>query len=90
MPKLKCNYGVHFTEITQKIRETIELRGNQLIDLINALEQKYKGFRVEFIDSSTGKLRTSNGIMLERENASTRGLTSLNAELRDGDILTFF
>ena len=90
MPTLKCNYGLHFTELAQKYRDTIEMKGTRLQDLINLLEEKYKGFKDELIDPATGKLATRNMILFEREKENTGVLFSLDSELRDGDILTFF
>jgi len=90
MPKLICNYGIHFTELAQKYMDTIEVKGTRLHDLINLLEEKYKGFKDELIDPATGKLATRNMILFEREKDNTAALFSLDAELRDGDILTFF
>lgn len=90
MPKLDCNYWVHFTEISRKYRETVELNGDRLNDLINFLDEKYKGFKKELIDPATGKLGTRNVVLIERGEENIRSLFSLNAELREGDILTFF
>ncbi len=90
MPKIACNYAAHFTEITQKYREMIEFRGKCLSDLIAYLDTKYKGLKEEVIDSTTGGLATRNLIYIEREEENTNALLSLDAEIRDGDILTFF
>ena len=90
MPKLICNYGIHFTEMAQKYRDTIEMKGTRLHDLINLLDEKYKGFKKELIDPATGKLATKNMILVEREKENTGPMFSLDSELRDGDILTIF
>ena len=90
MPKLICNYGIHFTEMAQKYRDTIEMKGTRLHDLINLLDEKYKGFKNELIDPATGKLATKNMILVEREKENTSPIFSLDSELRDGDILTIF
>ncbi|HUL31424.1 MAG TPA: hypothetical protein VLZ03_13315 [Thermodesulfobacteriota bacterium] len=90
MPKIKCNYGLHFSEIAKKFEETVDLKGNRLSDLIDFLEEKYRGFKDEVIDAETGDLLTRNGILIEREGENTKGLHSPRAELRSGDVLTFF
>lgn len=90
MPKIKCNYGLHFSEIAHRLEETVELKGNRLSDLINLLEENYRGFKNELINSETGELLTRNGILIEREGESTSSLHSPGAELRSGDVLTFF
>ena len=90
MPKIKCNYGLHFSEIAKKFEERVDLKGNRLSDLIDFLEEKYRGFKEELIDAETGDLLTRNGILIEREGENTKGLHSPRAELRSGDVLTFF
>ncbi len=90
MLKIKCNYGLHFSEIAKKFEETVELTGDSLNDLINLLEEKYGGFKQELVDAETGDLLTRNGILIEREGENTKGLHSPKAELRSGDVLTFF
>lgn len=90
MPKLTCNYGVHFTEITQKYREAVEFQGNHLGDLIEFIDGKYEGFKPELVDSATGKLMTRNVVLIEREGENTHSVSNLETDLRERDILTFF
>jgi len=90
MPKIQCVYGLHFNELANKYRESIAFEGNCLSDLIDALDNDYTGFREELIDPATGGLMTRNQILIQREEERTRPLFSLDTEIRDEDILTFF
>jgi len=90
MPKIQCVYGLHFNELANKYRESIAFEGNCLSDLIDALDKDYTGFREELIDPARGELSTRNQILIQREEEKTRPLFSLQAEIQDGDILTFF
>jgi hypothetical protein len=66
------------------------LKGNLLKDLVHFLEERYGGFKKEMISPVTGALLTRNAILIQREEENTGVLFSLDSELRDGDILTFF
>lgn len=90
MPKIECVYGLHFSEIAQKLRETFEFEGKSLGDLINVLDERYRGFKEELIDSGTHGLVTRNQILVVRGEESTRPLLSLDAEIMEGDFLTFY
>jgi hypothetical protein len=90
MPKVVCNYGLHFSEMAGKFQETVELKGNLLKDLVRLLEERYGRFEEEMIHPGTGELLTRNAILIERGDENTGVLFSSNSELRDGDILTFF
>lgn len=90
MPRIVCNYGLHFSEIARKFQETVELPGNRLKDLIHLLERSYEGFQKEFVNPATGELLTRNAVLIQRGEEDTSVLFSLDSELRDGDILTFF
>jgi len=90
MPKIECVYGLHFSEIAQKLRETFEFKGKSLGELINFLDQKYRGFKQELIDPVTNGLVTWNQILVVRGDESTRPLFSLDAEIMEGDFLTFY
>ena len=89
MARIECVYGMHFSETAQKLRENLEFEGKSLFDLITYLDSKYDGFRKELIDSTTGELMTCNQVLVEREDENTHPL-SLDGEIREGDILTFF
>ena len=90
MPKITIVYGLHFNEMSGQYQEDLEFEGAALTDLIGVLEEKYGGFNEELVDPDKGGLRTTNQILLQREEAKTMPLFTLNAEIRDGDILTFF
>jgi len=90
MPRILCNYGLHFSEMAKKFQETVEPPGNLLKDLVCFLDKRYGGFEKEMINPSTGELLTKNAILIQRGEENTGVLFSANSELRDGDILTFF
>jgi hypothetical protein len=90
MPKIECVYGLHFSEIAQKLRETFEFKGKSLAELISFLDEEYRGFKEELIDSATQGLVTRNQILVVRGDESTRPLLSLDAEIMEGDFLTFY
>jgi hypothetical protein len=90
MPRIECNYGLHFSEIAQMFQERVELPGRQLKDLVHWLEKNHLGFQKELIDPATGGLMTRNAILIQRGEENTGVVSSLESELRDGDILTFF
>ena len=90
MPTIDCVYGLHFSELAHKFQEHLEFEGECLNDLIDFLENKYNGFKKELIDSSSGKLATFNQILIERKEEKTCPLFSLDADIREGDILTIF
>jgi hypothetical protein len=90
MPKILCQYAVHFVEITGKYREPVKFEGTCLADLIPFLDQRSGDFLKELIDPSSGELFTRNAVLLERAQESTRAISLTSPELRDGDVLTFF
>ena len=90
MPNVECVYGLHFNEMANKYREALEFEGKCLSDLLAFLDKAYGGFKEELIDPATGGLATTNQILVERGEDKTRPLFSLDEEIRDGDILTFF
>jgi len=90
MPNIVCNYGLHFSEIAQTFQERVELPGKQLKDLVHWLEKKHQGFEKELIQPGTGTLMTRNAILIQRGDENTGVVYSLDSELLDGDILTFF
>jgi hypothetical protein len=90
MPSIVCNYGLHFSEIAQMFQERVELPGRHLKDLVHWLENNHQGFRKELINPATGDLLTRNAILIERRGENTGVIYSLDSELQDGDILTFF
>lgn len=91
MIKVVCRYGLHFSEIAGKFEETVEFEGNRLKDLLEVLDHCYGGaFKKEMVDSRTGELLTRNAVLLERAEGNTGALFSLEAELQNGDIVTFF
>jgi hypothetical protein len=90
MPRIVCNYGLHFSEIAQMFQERVELPGRYLKDLVHWLEKNHQGFQKELISPSTGELMTRNAILIQRGEENTGVVSSLESELRDGDILTFF
>ena len=90
MPRIVCNYGLHFSEIAQMFQEKVELPGRQLKDLVHWLEENHQGFQKELISPATGELMTRNAILIQRGEENTGVVSSLESELRDGDILTFF
>jgi len=90
MPRIVCNYGLHFSEIAQMFQERVELPGRYLKDLVHWLEKNHQGFQKELISPVTGELMTRNAILIQRGEENTGVVSSLESELRDGDILTFF
>ena len=90
MPKITIVYGLHFNEMAGQYQENLEFKGGTLADLIGVLEEKYGGFNEELVDPEKGGLKTTNQILLQREEAKTMPLFTLDAEIRDGDTLTFF
>lgn len=90
MPKITIVYGLHFNEMAGQYQESLDFEGGSLGDLISNLEERYGGFREELLDPERGGLRTTNQILLQREDAKTTPLFTLDAEIRDGDTLTFF
>ena len=90
MPSVECVYGLHFNEMANKYKETFKFEGSALSDLISALDKAYKGFKEELVDPETGGLATTNQILIQRQEEKTHPLFSLDDEIRDGDILTFF
>lgn len=90
MPNIVCNYGLHFSELAQTFQEEVELPGKHLKDLVNWLDKRHQGFEKELINPKTGELMTRNAILLQRGEENTGVVFSLDSELRDGDILTFF
>ena len=90
MPKITVVYGLHFNEMSGLYQESLDFEGASLGDLISNLEARFGGFQGELIDPEKGGLRTTNQILLQREGAKTMPLFALNAEILDGDTLTFF
>ena len=90
MPKITIVYGLHFNEMAGQYQESLEFEGASLTDLIGVLEEKYGGFNEELVDPEKGGLKTTNQILLQRKDAKTMPLFTLDAEIRDGDTLTFF
>ena len=90
MPRIVCNYGLHFSEIAQMFQERVELPGRHLKDLVHWLEKNHQGFQKELLSPATGDLLTRNAILIERRGENTGVIYSLDSELQDGDILTFF
>ena len=90
MPKITIVYGLHFSEMAGQYQEDLEFGGTALKNLIGVLEEKYSGFNEELVDPETGGLRTNNQILLQREEAKTMPLFTLDAEIREGDTLTLF
>ena len=90
MPKITIVYGLHFNEMAGQYQEDLEFEGAALKDLIGVLEEKYGGFDEELVDPEKGGLKTTNQILLQREEAKTTPLFTLDAEIHDGDTLTFF
>jgi hypothetical protein len=61
----------------------------------NEMANKYKETfefegKEELVDPETGGLATTNQILIQRQEEKTHPLFSLDDEIRDGDILTFF
>ena len=90
MLRITCNYGLYFSELARKFQEAVELKGNLLEDLVYFLDERYCGFKNELIHPDTGELLTRSSVLIQRGEENTIPLKSLNSELRDGDILTFF
>jgi len=90
MAKIECVYGLHFSEIAQRLRETFEFRGKSLGELVDFLDEKYHGFKEELIDPVTRGLVTRNQILVVRRGESTRPLFSLGDKIVEGDQLTFY
>ena len=90
MPKIVCNYGLHFSELARTFQESVELSGRQVKDLVHWLEKNHHGFEKELINPTTRTLMTRNAILIQRGEENTGAVSSLDAELRDGDVLTFF
>ena len=90
MPKIKCIYGLHFSELAIKFQENLSFEGVRLIELIDFLDQKYPGFKKELVDADKNQLNSFNQILLERSDEKTCPLFSLDAEIRDGDTLTIY
>ena len=90
MPEIECVYGLHFSEIAQRLRETLEFRGECLGELVDFLDEKYHGFKEELIDPATRGLGTRNQILVARKGESTRPLFSLDDKIVEGDQLTFY
>ncbi len=90
MPKVTIVYGLHFNEMAGQYQEDLEFEGAALKDLIGVLEEKYGGFKEELVDPEKRGLKTTNQILLQRDEAKTMPLFTLDAEIRDGDTLTFF
>ena len=90
MIKIQCHYGSQFYEIAGKYRETIEIEGNRLTDLVALLNKRYEGFKEELLDPVTGEILTRNGILLQSGEENTKAIFLLNTDLRNGDILTFY
>ena len=90
MSEIECVYGLHFSEIAERLRENFEFKDKSLGDLIDLLDDKYEGFKKELIDPETGGFTTRNQIMLTRKDESARPLFSPNDEILDGDLITFY
>jgi hypothetical protein len=90
MPNINCVYGLHFSELALKFQENLSFEGSRLIELIELLEQKYPGFKMELIDSNTEQLHSYNQILLARIDEKTRPLFSIDSEIQDGDTLTIY
>jgi len=90
MPKITIIYGLHFNEMAGQYQEDLEFEGAALKNLIGALDEKYGGFSDELVDPEKGVLRTTNQILVQRADAKTMPLFTLDSEIRDKDILTFF
>jgi len=90
MPEIECVYGLHFSEIADKLREKLAFEGKSLGELIDFLNARYSGFKEELIDAQTGVFVTRNQIMLTRKDESARPLFTLDADIKDGDLLTFY
>jgi hypothetical protein len=71
-------------------QERVELPGRDLKDLVHWLEKNHQGFQKELINPATRELMTRNAILIQRGEENTGVVFSLESELRDGDILTFF
>lgn len=90
MPKITIIYGLHFNEMSGEYHEDLEFEGGALKDLLRALDEKYGGFTEELVDPESGALRTTNGILVQRAEAKTMPLFTLDSEIQDGDTLTFY
>ena len=90
MSMIECVYGLHFSEIANNYREKLDFKGASLGELIDFLDERYHGFKEELIDLETGDLRTRNQTMLDRKDESARPLFLLDAEIKEGDMITFY
>ena len=94
MAKINLKYIAHFSLLTGKLEEGIEVREKTTVsDLIKRLEQKYGGFEEALIDDKTGRLNSRNKVAIRKAGGWTENITTLeglNMELSDGDTLIFW
>ncbi len=94
MAKINLKYIAHFSLLTGKLEEGIEVREKTTVsDLIKRLEQKYGGFEEALIDEKTGRLNSRNKVAIRKAGGWTENITTLeglNMELSDGDTLIFW
>lgn len=90
MPVVHVNYLSHIITLTGKYKETIEMRGGTLGDLISELDEKYPGLKDLFIPPEVGILNLRTMVHLMRIGEAARGVTDPNITLKDGDVLNLW
>lgn len=94
MVKINLKYIAHFSLLTGKLEETIEVKEKTTTgDLIKRLGQRYSGFGEALIDEKTGRLNSRNRVAIRKREAWTENITTLeglSVHLSDGDTLIFW
>lgn len=94
MAKINLKYIAHFSLLTGKLEEGIEVREKTTAgDLIKQLGEKYSGFQEVLVDEKTGRLNSRNKVAIRKAGRWTENITTLeglNMELSDGDTLIFW
>ena len=90
MRKLSLEYIGHVSAITNRLAEEYNTKAVSLRDLVEELEQRYRGFRQVFIDHTTGQLNLNAMIYYASPGELPSAILNLDQPVHDGSRVTFW
>jgi hypothetical protein len=84
-----CYVG-HVSAATALLKETYQTNASTLMELIEELEKKHRGFRDIFVNGETGRMNLNAMIYYGGEGEVPLPITDLNHPIQDSAIITFW
>ena len=87
---LDLRYVGHISAATGLLKEAYQTNGSTLIELIEELEKRHRGFRDIFVDGETGRMNLNAMIYYSGEGEVPLPVTDLHHPIQDKAIITFW